>query len=95
MKLYYIGQRIGKQKWLRYGISVNAWPRLPVPILLVSRLGVDGLVRQLERVYQRSDIVVMYVDVPRKWLKRGPGYEWECQRDIPPERVLGELFVEE
>lgn len=36
-----------------------------------------------------ENVVVVEVDVPRRWLRRSKRGLWYCPRDIPPERFRG------
>jgi hypothetical protein len=36
-----------------------------------------------------EDVVVLQVDVPRRWLRRSKRGLWYCPRDIPPGRLRG------
>jgi hypothetical protein len=34
-------------------------------------------------------VVILEIDVPRRWLRRKRRGLWYCPRDIPPERICG------
>ncbi len=34
-------------------------------------------------------VVILEIDVPRRWLRRSRRGLWYCPRDIPPERIRG------
>ena len=34
-------------------------------------------------------VVILEIDVPRRWLRRSKRGLWYCPRDIPPERIRG------
>jgi hypothetical protein len=34
-------------------------------------------------------VVILEIDVPRRWLRRSKRGLWYCPRDIPPERARG------
>jgi hypothetical protein len=34
-------------------------------------------------------VVILEIDVPRRWLRRSKKGLWYCPRDIPPERIRG------
>jgi hypothetical protein len=34
-------------------------------------------------------VVILEIDVPRRWLRRSNRGLWYCPRDIPPERIRG------
>ena len=36
-----------------------------------------------------ENVVILEVDVPRRWLRRSKRGLWYCPRDIPPERIRG------
>jgi hypothetical protein len=36
-----------------------------------------------------EEVVILEVDVPRRWLRRSKKGLWYCPRDVPPERVRG------
>jgi hypothetical protein len=36
-----------------------------------------------------KEVVVLEIDVPRRWLRRSKKGLWYCPRDIPPERIRG------
>jgi hypothetical protein len=36
-----------------------------------------------------ENVVIVEVDVPRRWLRRSKKGLWYCPRDVPPERVRG------
>lgn len=94
MKLYYVGLRAGKEYWLKHGIARGGDYEVWHFISLCTRSYVDAAVSQLCLAYDRRDMVVMYLDVPKRWLRKWSVGRWECCRDIPPERVKGELFLE-
>jgi hypothetical protein len=39
-----------------------------------------------------EDVVIIEIDVPRRWLRRSRRGLWYCPRDVPPERVRGVLI---
>ena len=36
-----------------------------------------------------ENVVILEIDVPRRWLRRSMRGLWYCPRDIPPERLCG------
>ena len=36
-----------------------------------------------------ENVVILEIDVPRRWLRRSKRGLWYCPRDIPPERIRG------
>lgn len=36
-----------------------------------------------------EEVVILEVDVPRKWLRRSRPGLWYCPQDVPPERIRG------
>jgi RNA:NAD 2'-phosphotransferase (TPT1/KptA family) len=36
-----------------------------------------------------ESVVVLEIDVPRRWLRRSKKGLWFCKRDVPPERIRG------
>jgi hypothetical protein len=36
-----------------------------------------------------ENVVILEVDLPRRWLRRSKIGLWYCPRDIPPERIRG------
>jgi hypothetical protein len=34
-------------------------------------------------------VVILELDVPRRWLRRSKPGLWSCPRDVPPERIRG------
>ena len=36
-------------------------------------------------------VVILEIDVPRRWLRRSKRGLWYCPRDVPPERIRGVL----
>ena len=95
MRLYFVGNISGKSRWLTHGMQARNCHRQHEPIQLISRSMVERELAERCRILPRHHLCVMYLEVPKKWLVRRSPNVWECQRDIPPERVLGELFVEE
>ena len=40
-------------------------------------------------IFPRRGVVIVEIDVPRRWLRRSKRGLWYCPRDIPPERIRG------
>ncbi len=36
-----------------------------------------------------ENVVILEIDVPRRWLRRSKRGLWYCPRDVPPERIRG------
>jgi hypothetical protein len=36
-----------------------------------------------------ENVVILEIEVPRRWLRRSKRGLWYCPRDIPPERIRG------
>ena len=42
-----------------------------------------------------KEVVVLEIDVPRRWLRRSKKGLWYCPRDVPPERIRRVITVGE
>ena len=38
-----------------------------------------------------ENVVIVEVEVPRRWLRRSKRGLWCCPRDVPPERIHGQI----
>jgi hypothetical protein len=36
-----------------------------------------------------EQVVILEIDVPRRWLRRSRAGLWYCPRDVPPDRIRG------
>jgi hypothetical protein len=40
-----------------------------------------------------EQVVILEIDVPRRWLRRSKKGLWYCPRDMPPERIRGVITI--
>jgi hypothetical protein len=64
--------------------------KLPVVWVCCRAKTAWAALHTIERHGGRAEhVVILELDVPRRWLRRSKRGLWYCPRDIPPERIRG------
>lgn len=93
MRVFHVTPRRNLPSIREHGLltrfSLTGQPR----ICLVHRGDVKWAIEHIKQRHECADVAVLYVDLGRKPYKR-EGFHWlYVERDIDPEKILGELTV--
>jgi len=95
MKAYHVTPRRNKTSIMKHGLLTHFAVSVPGTTGFVTRRGVPWMVGFIRELHGERDVCVLYVNVGRT--RPPPHYlrMFRIARDIPPEKILGELAWED
>ena len=75
-------------------LTAKSKGRLPVVWLHAASRSAWAVLHTMRR-HSCKDVTVIELDVPRAWLTRSKAGLWYCNRDVPPDRIINPVAVDE
>lgn len=94
MKVFHITPRRNKTSILELGLLTSYCHDDLDRIYLCNRGDVAAMARSMQQRHETSDVCILYVDIGQRVYCRENSASLFLERDIAPEKILGELLLE-